>query len=309
MSAVIEAKGSLRTLLLDAEALAKQHPMVAETHTVRGLILLRQGRPAEAYEAVNRSVSLDPDQPELQLHAGTLALQLGKDDAAAGHYTHAVRLVPDNPRYRFHLGQTLASIGQLDAARIHLDDSIRLDSQYHAAMAALAEVHHRRGEIDQAVALLSRAVRLAEQDVTSPGSTNPPARRLVAYRRQQASLLLVANRPDHALQVLRLLPAKEQFDPDVMDLMSECFIQLGRAVDAAVLFEDAAESEPTSVRYLAGAARARLAMGSLSLARWHIEALRKLNPNAAELVALEAALTHATTPANPAPATPAGEGN
>jgi predicted Zn-dependent protease len=62
-------------------------------------------------------VSIDRNQPELQVRLGTLFLLQGRFADAVGPLEEYHRLQPENPQSSLYLGQAYAAVGRRDDAR------------------------------------------------------------------------------------------------------------------------------------------------------------------------------------------------
>lgn len=78
-------------------------------------------------EAVQRALALDPDSPEAHVRAWHLMGAIGEMDAAREHMRRAQELGPNNPLVLAALGGYAADDGRLDEAVALLDRAVRLD--------------------------------------------------------------------------------------------------------------------------------------------------------------------------------------
>jgi tetratricopeptide (TPR) repeat protein len=114
-----------------------------------------------AYEQLSRSLDLDRQQPEVQLLAGTVAMQLGNTEQAAQHYSMATGLSPREPRYLVHLALAYLKLGQTDRARDTFLGAIRVDSSCHAAFKGLADLYAQQNKLDLALGQIQNAIDAA----------------------------------------------------------------------------------------------------------------------------------------------------
>src|SRR5277367_1841873 len=82
---------------------------------------------AEALEAYDRVLALNPQHIDALINRGTLAFEDGHLEAACDFFQRAVQLEPQNAAARFNLGSTLDDLGQTQEARQHLRLAVRLD--------------------------------------------------------------------------------------------------------------------------------------------------------------------------------------
>src|SRR5271170_5664480 len=95
---------------------------------------------AEAIEAYDRALFMDPQKLDALLNCGTLCYEEGNLKKAAEYFGRALRVDPDNALAHFNLGSVLEEVGRLEAARLHLRNAVRLDPSYPDAHYNLAFV-------------------------------------------------------------------------------------------------------------------------------------------------------------------------
>jgi Flp pilus assembly protein TadD len=69
-------------------------------HNALGVVLARQGNPAEAENEFAKAVQLQSDNAEAQANLGFVLAQLGRMEEAVGHWETAVRLDPKQENAR-----------------------------------------------------------------------------------------------------------------------------------------------------------------------------------------------------------------
>ena len=271
--------------------LLHDHPEHAPGHTLLGRMLQFHDRNAQALDHFETALELEPGDVELHLLAGTVAFGLGELDRAHRHYSEAVGLEPEHGVARLHLAQVQIERQEYDRARRTLLDTLALDDSLHGAYFALGTLYARQGRLPQAIDQVERALERLDDDQRDPRYE----RRLVSYTRTHATLLRRANQPQAALDVLRELPAEHQMTLAVADDLALCWQMLGRPAHAARHYESLAMFSPDDERVPARAARWYIKAGDAVEARRQIEAVQRINPNAAvldelrtELQALEA---------------------
>jgi len=95
---------------------------------------------AEAMDAYDRALCIDPQRLDALLNCGTLCYEEGNLKKAAEYFTRALQVDPENALAHFNLGSVLEEVGRLEAARIHLRHAVRLDANYPDAHYNLAFV-------------------------------------------------------------------------------------------------------------------------------------------------------------------------
>ncbi len=284
ISTVIEAKADPGDLLADARRYVERYPKLAAGRTALAQLLMFAGRWDEALEQFERSLELDPKQPEVRLFAGTLSRQAGRLEDAQRHYSQAVGLEPSNGRYRLHLARVYVDQQRYDEARQTLLEALRLEAGLHEAYAALAELYARQGKFEMAMGQIDRALERAPTDAS---------RHREMYLRQKATLLRRMNEPAEALAVLRALPSQTLLEPGVSRELAACWAMLGEPQRAAWHYEQSLIVDPTRADAAAEAARWYLEAGMPDEARRNLDQLRKLEPRHGALSELQERLSRA----------------
>jgi tetratricopeptide (TPR) repeat protein len=120
---------------------------------------------ADAIEAYERALCIDPQKLDALLNCGTLCYEEGNLKKAAEYFTRALQVDPENALAHFNLGSVLEEVGRLEAARLHLRNAVRLKPDYPDAHYNLAFVCEKLGAHNEAQRHWQAYVRL---DPTSP---------------------------------------------------------------------------------------------------------------------------------------------
>jgi tetratricopeptide (TPR) repeat protein len=114
-------------------------------------------------EDLRRRVQKDP--------ASIAFAQLAEEYRRAGQHKESVEVcragLSVHPGYlsaRVTLGRALVEVGQLDDAQHELETVLKSASENLAAIRGLAEIHHRRGALTEALAYYRSALTLARND-------------------------------------------------------------------------------------------------------------------------------------------------
>lgn len=114
-------------------------------------------------EELRRRVQRDP--------ASIAFAQLAEEYRRAGRYVEAIETCENglthHPGYlsaRVTLGRALLETGELEAAQLELKQVLRAAPENLAALRGLAEIHHRRGELQEALAHYRTALEFARHD-------------------------------------------------------------------------------------------------------------------------------------------------
>ncbi|MEE9292515.1 MAG: tetratricopeptide repeat protein [Acidobacteriota bacterium] len=141
-------------------AAIRLEPENAEYHRNLGLALKRADRPAEAAKAFQRSLALRPGDVELNAVIGLALLDAGEITAALAALREAVRLSGSHPVFIFQLGRALELAGRVGEAEQRYRESIRLAPSAPVPLKGLGMLLYRKGDRDEARALLERAAGL-----------------------------------------------------------------------------------------------------------------------------------------------------
>ena len=95
---------------------------------------------AQAIDAYNRALCVDPGRPEILINCGTLYYEDGNLEKASEYFRRAVALDAENALAHFNLGSVLEEVGEVEAARQHLRQAVCLDPNYPDAHYNLAFV-------------------------------------------------------------------------------------------------------------------------------------------------------------------------
>jgi tetratricopeptide (TPR) repeat protein len=114
-------------------------------------------------EELRRRVQKDP--------ASIAFAQLAEEYRRSGHYEEAISIcrigLQTHPSYlsaRVTLGRALIEMNDLDNAATELRYVLQHAAENLAAIRAMAEIHHRRGELTEALSFYKNALELARHD-------------------------------------------------------------------------------------------------------------------------------------------------
>ena len=115
---------------------------------------------AQAIEAYDRALCVDPQRLEVLINCGTLCYEDGNLEKASEYFRRALALDAENALTHFNLGSVLEEIGEVEAARRHLRQAVRLDPNYPDAHYNLAFVCEKLGAYAEAQEHWETYVRL-----------------------------------------------------------------------------------------------------------------------------------------------------
>ena len=143
------------------EAGLKRFPGEAELEHPYIMALARAGHGARAVTQAQRHAARDPSDVERQALLGDLAAEVGQPDVAERAYRAALALQASNSRVLNNLAWLLRDFpARLPEALALAQQATTLDAQSAAAWDTLAELHHRAGHAQEALAALERALAL-----------------------------------------------------------------------------------------------------------------------------------------------------
>jgi tetratricopeptide (TPR) repeat protein len=105
---------------------------------------------AEAIEAYERALAVEPEKIEALINCGALQYEQGNLEKAASYFRRAVEAQPDNVLALFNLGSVLEDLGDLQAAHHYLRHAVRFDATYPDARYNLALLCERLGSFAEA---------------------------------------------------------------------------------------------------------------------------------------------------------------
>jgi tetratricopeptide (TPR) repeat protein len=105
---------------------------------------------AQAIDAYERALCIDPEKLDALLNCGTLCYEEGNLKKAAEYFGRALQVDPESALAHFNLGSVLEEVGRLEAARLHLRQAVRLEPDYPDAHYNLAFVCEKLGAYNEA---------------------------------------------------------------------------------------------------------------------------------------------------------------
>lgn len=290
LQSALEHGRELDSLIRDLQELINHYPQLARPRTLLAHMLLLIGDQERAYAVFLEVLKLEPNQPEVQLNAGTAATQIGKLEEAQRHYSAAVRLNPANGRFRLHLAQVYIQRGLYDKARRTLVQSLQVDSSLHRAHALLSDVMAKQNKIGAALDQIHRALEIVGRDKKDSQ---------IQYIQKRAYLLRRNNQPEMALEVLREMvrqaPEETLLDLRVAQEMAACWSMMGEPEKAASYYENLLALDPVNDLAAARAVHWFIRAGDLDSAVRNVDLLRNINPRFEALPRLQQEIRYRAT--------------
>lgn len=120
----------------------------------RGLAFARLRQPREALATFGQAREVDPENPRVPVHVGTLYLMAGRRDEAREAYRQALALNPDVAAAHVSLAVMASEDGRVDEALGHWRSAVAADPQEYAKLLAIGSRLWSAGRTAEARPLL-----------------------------------------------------------------------------------------------------------------------------------------------------------
>ncbi len=147
------------------EKALKLDPSLYRAHKMLGEIHLEKGRDAEAYNQFVKYMSAVPEDVDVMLKAGVLAVRLGKNQRARIYLENGLDKRPENIEAKMALARLNYSEGYYDTARKQLEQVIAASPGMGEAHLILAKILLEQGEVEKAEDHLQRAAELMPENM------------------------------------------------------------------------------------------------------------------------------------------------
>jgi Flp pilus assembly protein TadD len=250
------------------------NPKSFEAHLSLGLLLARQGKPAEARPELAAATTLDPGVagPALKARAWRALAEIdrsspanpGDTTEASSDLLEALKLTPEAPADTLLAASLADQAGQYDAAEVAYRRILAKDPKSEPANAGLAHLLIRKKQYPEAEPLLRTAL---EQSPDDPALTAQLATVLAAQDKAEALPLLEKLHQTHpadtaitsmlaevlaeagdfagADQLYVKLLAVTPTDPDLLVAHGQNLVRLGKFAEAFAVFDKATQVDPT----------------------------------------------------------------
>ena len=161
--------GNLGVALSEARTAVAADSRYAPAYNVLGLVYMELHENAQAEEAFERSLSLNPDDADANHNYGWFLCENRREEESLRYFLRAVR----NPLYAapqksYVLAATCAERKNNDRDALeYLQRALRLDPNYLPALLNLAQLKYRLGNFDEARVLISRYNKLIDPSAQS----------------------------------------------------------------------------------------------------------------------------------------------
>lgn len=140
------------------------NPDNARLYTVRGSMLLEQGRIAPALADLEKAVKLAPDDAEALTNRAQAYRQFGRLDQAVVDLNHAIGIQPDLIAARFNRGALRYGKQDFEGAMEDFDHCVAVDPHLPGPYFNRAVVHDALGERGAAIADLERFIQIEQNE-------------------------------------------------------------------------------------------------------------------------------------------------
>ncbi|QDU70229.1 tetratricopeptide repeat protein [Mucisphaera calidilacus] len=229
MEAISRKEPLPEPLLKDIHQLVERLPEHPFAQSLLARTYLAQGRGQDALAAARRSLDLAPEQTQLRLLAGTIALDVHHNAEALEYLEAVAQDLADDPKAQLLLGTARLRNDQPESADRAFTRAIRLDPTAHRGHGGRSAVALRNDDLPAALRHLRLAMERTD-DLDEPDVWR-------AYTVRKARILRQLGRPADAITELQKLPINDQVQTDATTEYANALHALGRTADAATYFE------------------------------------------------------------------------
>ncbi len=170
-----------------------------KTEALRGQELQQQGKSAEAAAAYQRSLELNPSQPNVANNLGVVLLALEKPDEAGRAFDRALELRPEFPDALFNRGSLHQTGGRLNEAIAAYRQALQFRPGFALAATYLGKALTQVGQLDEGVRWCRTALELSPDLVEGELNLGVAlARRRQLGEAEECFRRILARNPAHA---------------------------------------------------------------------------------------------------------------
>lgn len=248
--------GRLRPAEIDLRKSIELNPTTPTSHGHLGTVLYLLGQLDESAHEFQQAINLDPTDEALRRSHGTVLEAQGREEEALEAYGAAASLNPDNPLAHAAMGSLLLKRGELASAENHVQRALRAEARDPQALMDLAAIRRQRGNAQGAIDALRRAAALLADTAHPPhartgavilGQGAGTDRAVLAQCNAKLGLLLEDHGDIQAAAVpLRQALEAAPADAALVFALARVLMKLGRAGEAAQVYERSMRSEPAN---------------------------------------------------------------
>jgi len=157
-------------------------PKLPRAHSIAGLALVREDRPADAEQEFRAELQLSPEDSGSEYQLAFVLLQQAKAEEAVQHLRAVLKRQPGHPEANYELGKQLLADGEPAEAIPYLEAASRLKPQLepvHYQLQAAYRAVGRREDADRE-AKIYREMKAKSRNITLP----PPVQKTEAVQPQ-----------------------------------------------------------------------------------------------------------------------------
>ncbi len=215
------------------EEMLQREPNNAALHRLLGVVYETLKRPDDALRAYERARQLEPNDSWTLYHIAQIQIQQGRKETAWETLTGALRLNPDDISLYPLLEQLAVELGRTDAYRALLQTLAEQGTPGEEPLKAYVALLQREGKAEDALALVSRRLRVKPDDT--------------ALLNLQLGLLRALERPEQMLGVYSQLA---RLNPNDISLLRNWVMhaeQYGSTVDAILALQALYRAAPDDI--------------------------------------------------------------
>lgn len=214
---------------------------VPKSHVLRARILIEQGRLEEAMTSINLALEIDQAFTSAHYYKGIVYERWTKHSEAFTHYSHAAELEPTDPQYAVAAAEMLIAMEELDQAEALLTE-LAVNFEHNAGVRqTIGHIALMRGDLDTAVRNFQQACLLAPDE---DALMEDLARAQIAkgdFADAEHSLKRLLRRSEESGETRR----------DLKHLRARCLVEIGRPLDARLIFDDLTTDDDGDVDFQA----------------------------------------------------------
>jgi tetratricopeptide (TPR) repeat protein len=152
-------------------------PNLAQAHSIAGLALIHEDRPADAAAEFRAQLQQDPASNEAEYHLAFVQFQLSQEQEAVQHLRNVLSRDPNHPDANYELGKALLNEGKTAEAIPYLEAAARLKPALDAVHYQLQSAYRslgRKADADRE-ANIYRAMKARGRNITLPPPRPQPS--------------------------------------------------------------------------------------------------------------------------------------